>query len=143
MNLILDLKKKTLADDENKFYYSFNEWSFIPKRKDSLYGDFKLDDLVINKGEISTVTFEIEKDVISFQADYDGEGYFSDIMTDSDTEYNEKILLKELDSFLDNYISKNPLTGGEGTITGEVEAYFNYEDEEFVFSMNKLVLEED
>jgi hypothetical protein len=142
MRLELDLKKKILKDDEDNFYFSFEEWSYTPPRKGELYGEFVLGDLFINHKEISNVKYEKEKETLSFTADYDGEGYFSDIELISETKYNQKHLIKDLDSDLDTYVYNNPLTGGEGTVKGEIEVYFDYENEEFIITINRLILEE-
>ena len=142
MRFYLDLKNKTLKDDEDNFYFSFEEWSYTPPSKGELYGDFTLGDLVISHKEISDVSYEKEKEVLSFTAYYDGEGYFSDIELTSKTNYKLENLIKELDLFLDTHIYKNPLTGGEGQIKGEIETYFDYENEEFIIVLNKFVLEE-
>jgi hypothetical protein len=141
--LTLDLKKKTLEEMDNQLDFSFNEWEYIPPAKGSLYGTFELDELTINRELISTVVYDKEEEVLSFEADYDGEGYFDDIEITSNTEYNEKYLIKELDLKLDSYVNKNPLTGGEGRVKGEIKVYFDYDNEEFVIELNKLVLEED
>ena len=140
--LTLDLKEKTLKDMDDNFYFTFEKWSFTPRVKGEVYGYFNLDNLVINHRELFTVIYEVNKEVVSFKADYDGEGSCSDVEIISETSYNEESLVKELDLFLDTYIYKNPLTGGEGVVKGEIETYFDYDNEEFVIKINKLSLEE-
>lgn len=139
--LKLDLIKKTLKGEDNTFSFIFDNWTFHPsERRTKAY--FHLGDLTIDKDLISTVVFEKEEEIVTFEADYDGEGYFQNIMFNNALKYNEDLLLKELDLFLDMYVYKNPLTGGKGTVQGEAKVYYDYDQEEFVIELNKLVLEE-
>lgn len=139
--LKLNLITKRLEDDEGKLFFPFEKYTFDP-RFEKTSGRFELDNMLISKDIIDDIIFEKEKETLSFEATYNGEGYFSDIFITSQTNLNEKLLIKQLDLFLDIYIYKNPLEGNSGDIKGEVETYYDYNQEEFIFTLNKIVLEE-
>lgn len=143
MILELNLKTNNLSDDENNFNYDFSEWSYTPPNKSETWGKFQLGDLTISRKEISKVIYKKEEEILTFIGDYDGEEYISALEITNETNYIEKDLLNSLDLKLDTYLYHNPLSGGKGEVKGEIKVYFNYDDEEFEITINKLVLEEE
>ena len=143
MILNLDLKRRVLEDDEGNFEFTFQEWSYNSPVKKQLYGTYTLGNLTINGEVLSDVVYEPKKEVLSFEADYDGEDTLFYVNILSETIYSKKGLTKALDGFLSDYIHENPLSGSEGKVEGEVVIYFNYEEEDYNIKLNKLVLKED
>ena len=104
MRLILNLKNKELYDDDNKLFFTFEEWSYKHATRSNPYGTFILGDMVIDKSLIDDTIFEPNYEVLSFEGDYDGEGYISNLFVGRKIKYSEKEVIKALDLFLDNYL---------------------------------------
>ena len=129
--LNLDLKKHILRDDEGKFRYDFNEWSFDLESR-----TFTLDDLDISYDLISKFVYQPQ--ITTDKADIEIE---DNTVVDIDV-YNkyDDYIEKDLDIKVEKFIADKNLPDGKYVV--KYTYFYNFSDDGFECEVQEVLADD-